>query len=253
MLTALAQELVVVREHKMHFTKCALLMQDLLIAKRDLRLSREIKRLGRYDGLIIDDLGYLQQSRDDMEVVFTLLAERYERGSVLMTSNLAFSKWESIFKDAMMTAAAIDRLVHHSVIIELNIPSYRVEEAKKNQEAESQAAGRMRPQGTMPRRKSERREACRNDGAVESVESQKQASPSFHEPLGNLANSRRVPTFPQPRRRRRMEKWKTKGRFPAFPPPRFLLCLRRKPERAAGFALRVGGRARAAQSTSNCR
>jgi DNA replication protein DnaC len=97
--------------------------------------------LGRYDGLIVDDLGYLQQSREDMEVVFTLLAERYERGSVLMTSNLAFSKWEIIFKDAMMTAAAIDRLVHHSVIIELNIPSYRVEEAMKNQEAESQAEG----------------------------------------------------------------------------------------------------------------
>ena len=125
----------------MHFTKCALLMQDLLAAKRDLRLSREIKRLGRYDGLIIDDLGYLQQSRDDMEVVFTLLAERYERGSVLMTSNLAFSKWEAIFKDAMMTAAAIDRLVHHSVIIELNIPSYRVEHAKKNQQAENLAEG----------------------------------------------------------------------------------------------------------------
>jgi DNA replication protein DnaC len=77
--------------------------------QRDLRLSREIKRLGRYDGLIIDDLGYLQQSRDDMEVVFTLLAERYERGSVLMTSNLPFSKWGAIFKDAMMTAAAIER------------------------------------------------------------------------------------------------------------------------------------------------
>src|SRR5216684_4030672 len=138
LLTALAQELVVVRERKMHFTKCALLMQDLLAAKRDLRLSREIKRLARYDGLIIDDLGYLQQSRDDMEVVFTLFAERYERGSVLMTSNLPFSKWEAIFKDAMMTAAAIDRLVHHSVIIELNIPSYRVEHAKKNQQAESQ-------------------------------------------------------------------------------------------------------------------
>ena len=141
LLTALAQELVVGRERKMHFTKCALLMQDLLAAKRDLRLSREIKRLGRYDGLIIDDLGYLQQSWDDMEVVFTLLAERYERGSVLMTSNLAFSKWEAIFKDAMMTAAAIDRLVHHSVIIELNIPSYRVEHAKKNQQAEAEAAG----------------------------------------------------------------------------------------------------------------
>lgn len=133
LLTALAQELIVTRERRMHFTKCALLMQDLLAAKRDLRLSKEIKRLGRYEGLIIDDLGYIEQSREDMDVVFTLLAERYERGSVLMTSNLPFSKWEGIFKDAMMTAAAIDRLVHHCVIIELNIPSYRVEEAKKKQ------------------------------------------------------------------------------------------------------------------------
>src|SRR5262249_57148081 len=114
-------DLVVARERRMHFTKSSLLMQDLLAAKRDLRLSREIKRLGRYEGLIIDDLGYIQQTRDDMEVVFTLLAERYERGSVLMTSNLQFSKWEGIFKDAMMTAAAVDRLVHHCAIIDLNI------------------------------------------------------------------------------------------------------------------------------------
>ena len=77
-------------------------------------------------------MGYVQQSREEMEVLFTLLAERYERGSVLLTSNLAFSKWEEIFKDPMTTAAAIDRLVHHSVIVELNIPSYRMEEAKKN-------------------------------------------------------------------------------------------------------------------------
>jgi len=137
LLTALAQELVVTRERKMHFTKCTLLMQDLLAAKRELRLSKEIKRLARFDGIIIDDLGYIQQTRDDMDVVFTLLAERYERGSILMTSNMAFSKWEGIFKDAMMTAAAIDRLVHHSVIIELNIKRYRVEEAEKNQQAES--------------------------------------------------------------------------------------------------------------------
>jgi len=137
-LTGLAQELIVTRERRMHFTKCSLLMQDLLAAKRDLRLSKEIKRLSRYEGLIIDDLGYIQQSREDMDVVFTLLAERYERGSVLMTSNLQFSKWEGIFKDAMMTAAAIDRLVHHCVIIELNIPSYREEEAANRQRAETQ-------------------------------------------------------------------------------------------------------------------
>ena len=121
---------------KMKYTSCAMLVQDLLLAKRDLRLSKEIKRLAKYDGLIIDEMGYVQQSREEMEVLFTLLAERYERGSVLLTSNLPFSKWDGIFKDPMTTAAAIDRLVHHCVILELNIPSYRMEQAKKNRDPE---------------------------------------------------------------------------------------------------------------------
>jgi DNA replication protein DnaC len=107
-----------------------------LRAKKDLRLSRAIKKLAYYEALVIDDLGYVQQSREEMEVLFTLLAERYERGSVLLTSNLPFSKWEAIFKDPMTTASAIDRLVHHSVILELNIPSYRVEQAKKKKAEE---------------------------------------------------------------------------------------------------------------------
>ena len=106
-------------------------MQELLRAKKDLRLAQAIKKLAYYEALVIDDLGYVQQSREEMEVLFTLLAERYERGSVLLTSNLPFSQWETIFKDPMTTAAAIDRLVHHSVILELNIPSYRLEQAKK--------------------------------------------------------------------------------------------------------------------------
>ena len=91
-----------------------------------------IKRLSKYDAIIIDDIGYVQQSREEMEVLFTLLAERYERGSIMITSNLPFSKWEVIFKNPMTTAAAIDRLVHHSVILELNIKSYRVEQAQKD-------------------------------------------------------------------------------------------------------------------------
>jgi len=129
-LCALGEQLVH-QGRSILFTTCSLLVQDLLVAKRDLRLAKVIKRLLRFDGLIIDDLGYVQQSRDEMEVLFTLLAERYERGSVMLTSNLPFSKWEQIFKDAMTTAAAIDRLVHHSVILELNVPSYRLENAKK--------------------------------------------------------------------------------------------------------------------------
>ena len=98
-------------------------------------MPKAIQKLSRYQALILDDLGYVQQSREEMEVLFTLLAERYERGSVLITSNLPFSKWELIFKDAMTTAAAIDRLVHHSVILELNLPSYRVEQAQKSRPA----------------------------------------------------------------------------------------------------------------------
>ena len=129
-LCALAEQLML-QGRSMMFTTCSLLVQQLLVAKRDLRLPKLIKQLSTFDGLLIDDLGYVQQNREEMEVLFTLLAERYERGSVLLTSNLAFSKWDQIFKDAMTTAAAIDRLVHHSVIIELNVQSYRVEAAKK--------------------------------------------------------------------------------------------------------------------------
>jgi DNA replication protein DnaC len=137
LLCAIAQELISTRARKIKYTTCALLVQDLLVAKRELQLRQEIKRLGKYDGLIIDQMGYVQQSREEMEVLFTLLAERYERGSVLLTSNLPFSKWEDIFKDPMTTAAAIDRLVHHCIILELNIPSYRMQEAKKNREADA--------------------------------------------------------------------------------------------------------------------
>jgi len=121
----------------MLFTTCGLLVQSLLAAKRDLRLQKAIKQLSRFEGLILDDLGYVQHSREEMEVLFTLLAERYERGSVLLTSNLPFSQWEQIFKDAMTTAAAIDRLVHHCVIWELNVPSYRLENAQKKRGASS--------------------------------------------------------------------------------------------------------------------
>ena len=133
-LCALAQELVR-RGRRILFTTTSLLVQDLLKAKRDLALKAALKQLSRWEGLLIDDLGYVQQSREEMEVLFTLLAERYERGSVLVTSNLAFSQWEQIFKDPMTTAAAIDRMVHHCVILELNVASYRAEAAKRAKQA----------------------------------------------------------------------------------------------------------------------
>ena len=90
----------------------------------------------KYQPIIIDDIGYVQHGREEMEVLFTFFAERYEHASVMISSNLPFSKWDQIFKDTTTTAAAIDRLVHHSVILELNIPSYRMEEAKKSQQGD---------------------------------------------------------------------------------------------------------------------
>jgi len=130
---AIGQELIRAGR-KVTFATCGLMVQDLLAAKRDLKLRGFFKKISRYEVLILDDIGYVQYSREEMEVLFNLLAERYERGSVILTSNLPFSGWESIFKDAMTTAAAIDRLVHHSVILELNVPSYRAEQAKKSRQ-----------------------------------------------------------------------------------------------------------------------
>ena len=113
------------------FTPSYRLVDELLRAKRDLLLEHELRRLDHYEVLILDDIGYVQQSRDEMEVLFTLLAERYERRSVIITSNLVFSQWEQIFKDPMTTAAAIDRVVHHSIIVEFGkeIPSHRAQQA----------------------------------------------------------------------------------------------------------------------------
>jgi len=127
---ALGQEMIRAGRRVL-FATCGLMVQDLLAAKRDLKLRGFLKRISKYHVMILDDIGYVQYSREEMEVLFALLAERYERGSVVLTSNLPFSGWEAIFKDPMTTAAAIDRLVHHSVILELNVPSYRAEQAKK--------------------------------------------------------------------------------------------------------------------------
>lgn len=130
LLCAIGHELIE-QGQRVLFISCSQLVQELLIAKRDLAMSKLLKKLSRYDAVIIDDIGYVQQSREEMEVLFTFMADRYERNSLMITSNLPFSKWEQIFKDPMTAAAAIDRLVHHSVILELNIDSYRMEQAKK--------------------------------------------------------------------------------------------------------------------------
>ena len=117
--------------HAVLFTPTFQLVQELLAAKRDLALPRALRRLDAFDVIILDDLGYVQQSAEEVEVLFTLMAERYERRSMIITSNLVFGEWDQIFKNPMTTAAAIDRIVHHSVILEFDGPSIRAEEAKK--------------------------------------------------------------------------------------------------------------------------
>ena len=120
--------------HTVYWSSTATLVQRLLAAKRDLGLPKALAKLDRYACLILDDIGYVQHERDEMEVLFTLLAERYERRSVILTTNLAFSAWDRIFKDPMTTIAAIDRVVHHAVILDMMaLSSYRAKEAHAQQ------------------------------------------------------------------------------------------------------------------------
>jgi len=119
--------------YRVLFSPAYQLVQRLLAAKQDLRLEKELRKLDGFAVIILDDIGYLQQNREEMEVLFTFLAERYERKSVLISSNLVFSQWDRIFQDPMTTAAAIDRLVHHAIILELTGPSFRTQHAKQRQ------------------------------------------------------------------------------------------------------------------------
>jgi DNA replication protein DnaC len=124
------------------WTSTAGLVQRLLAAKRDLRLPQVLAQLDRAACLVLDDIGYVQHDRDEMEVLFTLLAERYERKSVIITTNLVFSDWTRIFKDPLTTMAAIDRVVHHSVVLDLmGVESYRAQEANTSQQTTGPPAG----------------------------------------------------------------------------------------------------------------
>ncbi len=134
---AIARELIVTKGYRALFITAVQLVEQLLVAKRDLRLDAVLRKLDGFEIIVLDDIGYIQQSRDEMEVLFTFLSERYERRSLMITSNLVFSQWDKIFKDPVTTAAAIDRLIHHSIILELDGDSYRMQHAKtKKQKGE---------------------------------------------------------------------------------------------------------------------
>src|SRR6202045_2008633 len=116
------------------------LVQELLAAKRNLELPRALRKLDHFAVLLLDDVGYIQQSPEEAEILFTLLAERYERRSVCITSNLIFAQWDRIFREQMATAAAIDRLVHHSGLLEFDVASFRTEQAKRRGKASTSRA-----------------------------------------------------------------------------------------------------------------
>ena len=122
---AIGRELILRHNKSVLFIPTFKLVEKLLNAKKELNLENALKRLDRFDVVILDDIGYVQQSREEMEVLFTFLAERYERKSLMITSNLVFSQWDKIFKDPMTTMAAVDRLIHHSVILDFTGPSIR--------------------------------------------------------------------------------------------------------------------------------
>lgn len=125
---------------KVLFKTASQLVEDLLIAESNQALHSLIKQMDRLDCLMIDDISYAPFGRPQMNVLFQLINQRYERRSLLVTSNLAFSKWKDIFPDEMATTALIDRLVHHAEILTLNAPSYRTEQAlrQKNKTYEEQ-------------------------------------------------------------------------------------------------------------------
>ena len=138
---------LVEKGHSVLFSPAFRLVQQLLAAKRDLNLPKALTRLDAFELIILDDIGYIQQTPDEIEVLFTLLAERYERRSLLITSNLVFSEWNRIFKNPMTTAAAIDRLVHHCTVLEFTGQSVREEAAHKRHDSETTTTPKPTKQG----------------------------------------------------------------------------------------------------------
>lgn len=119
------------RDYRVRFTTAAELVNDLVEAKEDGRLTRKLNQLCRYDVTAIDEVGYLPFDRESADLLFTLIGRLYEQRSLVLTTNLPFSRWSEIFHDATAAAAVIDRIVHHSTILKLEGESYRLREAKR--------------------------------------------------------------------------------------------------------------------------
>lgn len=124
---------------RVYFARCSDLVQRLQAARRDLRLPQEMTKLDRFDLLVLDDLSYVRRDQAETSVLFELIAERYERKSLAITANTPFSQWNEVFVEPAMTIAAVDRLVHHSTILEMNVESYR------RRAAQAASGGKSKP------------------------------------------------------------------------------------------------------------
>ena len=131
--------------YRVLYTRTSELVQRLQAARQSLQLPQALSKLDRYDLLILDDISYVRKDQAETSVLFELIAERYERRSILITANQTFSGWDNVFPDPGMTVAAIDRLVHHSTIFELNdVESYRAKVAARQQKIQRENAKAQR-------------------------------------------------------------------------------------------------------------
>jgi DNA replication protein DnaC len=130
---------------KVLFTRTTDLVQKLQVARRELALEAALNRLDRFDLLILDDLAYVTKDQAETSVLFELISARYERRSILITANQPFGEWGKVFPDPAMTLAAIDRLVHHATIFEMNVESYRRRVALERKRGPGRPAARATP------------------------------------------------------------------------------------------------------------
>ena len=128
---------LVERGKRVLFTRATDLVQRLQAARRDLALPALLAKLDKFDAVVLDDLGYARKDQVETAVLFELIAERYERNSLILTCNQPFGEWDRIFPDKAMTVAAIDRLVHHATILEFNAESYRRRTAAQANQTET--------------------------------------------------------------------------------------------------------------------
>ncbi len=132
------------------FTRTTDLVQKLQVARRELGLEAAISRLDRFHLLILDDLAYVTKDQAETSVLFELIGARYERRSMLITANQPFGEWGKVFPDPAMTLAAVDRLVHHATIFEMNVESYRRREAMEHKRGPGRPASYATPANVAP-------------------------------------------------------------------------------------------------------